>query len=200
MNRVGVDHLVGVDIRRTHAIRSQLILAIGRRPGAFLGLNRLGLLRITEKRDGEAAVGLEVVVPGQELALAAFCAQAFPLADEGRVVGGLVGGAATEGGGQDDESQGKIPFHVVLPYMSAFVARTRSGLILIDADGSLKRPFIPGTADDEWHVATTHRPFPVIQRMGFAGFGWLKRGRAEKTRAVAKIVRIQGFTEACQSL
>lgn len=78
MHRVGVDHLVGVDIRCTHAIRSQLILAVGRRPGAVLGLNRLGLLRITEKRDGEAAVGLEVVVPGQELALAAFCAQAFP--------------------------------------------------------------------------------------------------------------------------
>lgn len=87
-------------------------------PGAVLGLNRLGLLRIAEKRDGEAAVGLEVVVPGQELALAAFCTQAFP----------------------------------------------------------------------------------VIQRMGLAGLGWLKRGRAEKTRSVAKIVRIQGFTDARQSL
>ena len=71
-----------------------------------------------EKRDGEAAAGLEVIVPGQELALAAFCTQAFP----------------------------------------------------------------------------------VIQRMGLAGLGWLKRGRAEKTRSVAKIVRIQGFTDACQSL
>lgn len=155
MNRVGVDHLVGVDIRRTHTIRSQLILAVGRRPSAVLGLNRLGLLRITEKRDGEAAVGLEVIVPGQELALTAFCTQAFPLADEGRVVGGLVGGAATEGGGQDDKSQGEIPFHVVLPSISAFVARQRSGLILIDADGSFGCGIVEVKVGHAWRATSS---------------------------------------------
>jgi hypothetical protein len=54
--------------------------------------------------------------------------------------------------------------------------------------------------DEGPHLAATQAAFPGGQRMEFAVLGRLKRSRAEKTQAIAKIVRIQGFTEACQSL
>ncbi len=44
----------------------------------MFGLNWLSLLGIPEKGDGETTVGLEVIFPGEELAFAVFCPQAFP--------------------------------------------------------------------------------------------------------------------------
>jgi hypothetical protein len=73
VHRVDIYQLVRVDIWHTHTISSQFILAIGSGPDAMFGLNRLSLLGIPEKGDGEATVGLEVIFPGEELVFAVFC-------------------------------------------------------------------------------------------------------------------------------
>lgn len=78
VNGVPIQYFVLIDFRSPDTVRFHFILAIRRRPGASLGLNGLGPLRVSEEGDREATIGLEIRIPGQELAFAVFFAHSLP--------------------------------------------------------------------------------------------------------------------------
>lgn len=61
MDGVGVYHLVGVNIRLLKTVRIHRVLAAGRKPGAMLGLDGMGLLGVLEIGEGELAVSIQPV-------------------------------------------------------------------------------------------------------------------------------------------